>query len=66
MPTPYPWAQKEAHYKTFNMDALLFSRDDAMKAAIAMRGWNPEKEGWYEDDMHTICAEINRRRKTAH
>ena len=36
--------------------------NDAREARDAMRGWNPEAEAWYADDVSTILTELNKRK----
>lgn len=58
----YDFTAKEAQYRGYSLDGLLFSVRDAREAADAMRGHDPAAEAWYLDDMATISMEINRRK----
>ena len=57
----YPWAEKEALYRTFTDAELEFARKDARETAEIWRGISGPDEGWYMDDACTIASEINRR-----
>lgn len=52
----------EARAKSMSDAELLYSAQDARRAAEAMRGWNPIAEGRYDDEAHTYGDEIRRRR----
>lgn len=45
--------------------ALLHSIKDCHEAAKAMRGWNPDREGFYMDQASTFGMELTRRRRAA-
>ena len=47
--------------KSMTVAALLYTVNDCHKAAEAMRGWNPIKEGFYMDQASTYGMELNRR-----
>jgi hypothetical protein len=57
-----PWTEWENKAKSSTDDALAFIVADCRKAAEAMRGWNPEKEGFYSDQAATFQMEVNRRK----
>lgn len=64
----YPFAEKEEHYATYTNDQLAYALADAKQAfeqeeQLARAGYPLAQFGWYADDVHTIAAEI-RRRKT--
>ena len=44
---------------------LAYIAKDAHEAAEAMRGWNPQAEAKYLDQMNDALSEIYRRRKAA-
>ena len=60
--TAEDFATWEAKAKTMSDAELLWSAQDARRAAEAMRGWNPIAEGRYDDEAHTYGDEIRRRR----
>ena len=41
---------------------LLYAAEDCRQAELAMRGWNPVKEGYYSDQASTYGDEARRRR----
>lgn len=47
--------------KAADIDSLRFVISDCVAAEKAMRGWNPEKEGYYADQAHTYRDELRRR-----
>ena len=44
---------------------LKFIVKDAGEAAQAMRGWNPQAEAKYLDQVNDACSELYRRRQAA-
>ncbi|MBP8176284.1 MAG: hypothetical protein KAX77_00845 [Xanthomonadales bacterium] len=44
---------------------LLYIARDAREAAEAMKGWNPQAEAKYLDQMNDACTEMYRRRMAA-
>jgi hypothetical protein len=58
----YPFAAKQAQYRGYTLDQLTWAANDAREARDAMRGWNPEAEAWYADDVSTILTELNKRK----
>jgi hypothetical protein len=64
----YPFAEKEAYYAKYTDGQLAYALADAKQAyeqeeKLAHAGHWLAQHGWYADDVHTIAAEI-RRRKT--
>lgn len=64
----YPFAEKESYYAKYTDDQLAYALADAKQAyeqeeKLARAGHWLAQHGWYADDVHTIAAEI-RRRKT--
>jgi len=57
-----PWATWEKLAKRATNSELTHIVKDCREAEIAMRGWNPEKEGYYSDQAATYQMEIIRRR----
>lgn len=59
--TPADFAKWRSHAETCDLGSLRYIIDDCKKAAEAMRGWNPIKEGFYIDQMCTYADERSRR-----
>jgi DNA-binding ferritin-like protein len=59
----YPFSAREELYRQATEDQLKFAQRDASEAARAMRGHDAIAEAWYLDDLHTITAEIRRRKQ---
>jgi hypothetical protein len=64
----YPFAEMEERYAGYTDDQLAYALKDAREAArnedaMAKQGHPLAQYGWYADDVHTIGAEIMRRRK---
>lgn len=57
------WTRWEERAKRMDNAALAFAATDAREAAVACRGWNPEKEGYYDDQASIFAAELRRRVK---
>jgi len=55
------WKTKEARARKMTVEALEFSVKDCVEARDAMRGWNPEAEGYYQDEASVYRRELNRR-----
>lgn len=53
----------ESQAQKLSVHSLLYVIEDCKKAANAMRGWNPIREGFYADQAHTFSRELNKRRK---
>jgi hypothetical protein len=54
------WERKA---KTLSPDSLRYVIADCHSAAQAMKGWNPEREGFYLDQAHTYQHELMKRAK---
>ena len=52
------WEQKA---KQMSYAELHWTIKDCRDAAYAMKGWNPIREGYYLDQMHTYANEVKRR-----
>lgn len=61
--TAEDFATWEARAKTMSTDALLYTIKDCQQAAMAMKGWKPDKEGFYIDQACTYGMEYTRRRR---
>ena len=53
----------EDHAKTLDSYSLRYIIRDCRKAAQCMRGFNPVREGYYEDQAFTYADEYHRRLK---
>ena len=53
----------EDHAKSVDLDALKYIVGDCASARDAMKGWNPEKENYYQDMCLTYSHEIYMRLK---
>ena len=61
--TAQDFALWERKAKGLSLDSLRFVIADCQSAAQAMRGWNPEREGYYIDQAHTYQHELMKRTK---
>lgn len=59
------FAAWETRAKTMSTAALLFTIKDCQQAAKGMKGWNPDKEGFYIDQACTYGMEYTRRKHKA-
>ena len=50
------------HAKTLDLDGLRYVIRDCEKAALAMNGWNEERELFYLDQSFTYLDELWRRK----
>lgn len=57
------WREKAS---SMSIAELLYAAEDCRQAEMAMRGWNPEKEGYYADQACTYGDEVRRRRVKGH
>lgn len=53
------WREKAS---AMSIAELLYAAEDCRQAEMAMRGWDPVKEGYYSDQASTYGDEIRRRR----
>ena len=60
--TPADFQKWEEHAATLDVDALQYVIRDCIDASIAMRGWNPEREGYYSDQASVYSSELRRRK----
>jgi hypothetical protein len=54
------WERKA---KRLSLDSLRYVVADCQSAAQAMRGWNPDREGFYIDQASTYQHELMKRTK---
>ena len=61
--TPEDFAKWRSHAETCDLGALRYIIRDCREAAQCMRGFNPVREGYYEDQAFTYADEYHRRLK---
>lgn len=61
--TAQDFAKWEREAKKLSIDSLLYVVNDCKEAAQAMKGWNPEREGFYIDQAYTFSKELSKRMK---
>ena len=61
--TAQDFAKWEREAKRLSIDSLRYVVNDCQEAAKAMRGWNPEREGYYIDQASTFGQELTKRTK---
>lgn len=61
--TPADFATWEARAKTMSVAELLYTVKDCQEAAEAMKGFNPDREGFYIDQACTYGMELTRRQR---
>ena len=61
--TPEHFARWESHAQTLDRYSLRYVIADCSRAADAMRGWNPAREGYYRDQAMTYGMELTRRNR---
>ncbi len=61
--TAQDFAKWEREAKKLSIDSLRYVINDCKEAAQAMKGWNPEREGYYIDQGSTFGQELTRRTK---
>ena len=61
--TANDFAKWEREAKRLSIDSLRYVINDCQEAARAMKGWNPEREGYYIDQASTFGQELTKRTK---
>ena len=61
--TAQDFSKWEREAKKLSIDSLRYVVKDCQEAAQAMRGWNPEREGFYLDQASTFGQELTKRMK---
>jgi hypothetical protein len=51
----------EREAKKLSIDSLRYVIKDCLDAALAMKGWNPTREGFYIDQASTFSQELKKR-----
>ena len=59
--TPQDFARWRGHAETCDLHSLRYIIKDSRAAAQNMRGFNPTREGYYEDQAFTYADELSRR-----
>lgn len=62
--TPQDFARWRSHAETCDIGSLRFIIRDCRQAAENLRGFNPTREGFYEDQAFTYADELARRLTT--
>ena len=61
--TANDFAKWEREAKRLDIESLRYVINDCQMAARAMKGWNPEREGYYIDQALTFGQELTKRTK---
>ena len=61
--TANDFAKWEREAKRLDIESLRYVVNDCKEAAQAMKGWNPEREGYYLDQCSTFGQELTKRTK---
>jgi hypothetical protein len=61
--TANDFAKWEREAKRLDIESLRYVVKDCKEAAQAMRGWNPDREGYYLDQASTFGQELTKRMK---
>ena len=59
--TAQDFAKWERAAKRLSIDSLRYVINDCQMAARAMKGWNPDREGFYIDQASTFGQELTKR-----
>ena len=59
--TPQDFAKWRSHAETCDLGSLRFIIRDCRQVAENLRGFNPVREGYYEDQAFTYADELARR-----
>lgn len=57
------WNEVAQKAVLMSTESLIFTINDCREAAKASRGWNPENEGYYDDEASVYASELRRRNK---
>jgi hypothetical protein len=60
---PADFDRWEAHAKTLDAYSIRYIIKDCQQAAANMKGWNPNREGYYIDQSCTYAMELSRRNR---
>jgi hypothetical protein len=55
------WEGTRKHARSCSEEQLRFIIHDCIEAREAMKGWNPEAEGFYQDEASMYMTELRRR-----
>lgn len=59
------WKETAEKAILMTTESLVYVINDCREAAKASRGWNPENEGYYDDEASVYAAELRRREKAS-
>jgi hypothetical protein len=57
------WNEVAQKAVLMSTESLIFTINDCREAAKASRGWNPENEGYYDDEASVYASELRRRER---
>jgi len=57
------WNQVAEKAVLMSTESLIYTIKDCREAALASRGWNPENEGYYDDEASVYASELRRRER---
>jgi hypothetical protein len=57
------WQEVAEKAVLMSYESLIYTIKDCREAAKASRGWNPENEGYYDDEASVYVSELRRREK---
>ncbi len=64
--TPEDFARWRSHAETCDLGSLRYIIRDCRQVAQNLRGFNPVREGYYEDQAFTYADELSRRLRLSH
>lgn len=64
--TPEDFARWRSHAETCDLGSLRYIIRDCRQVAENLRGFNPIREGYYEDQAFTYADELSRRLRLTH
>ena len=57
------WDETKAYAQRLSVSQLRYTIKDCREAAQAMKGWNPNMEGYYADEASVYADELRNRRR---
>lgn len=57
------WSSVAEKATLMSTESLIYTIKDCREAALASRGWNPENEGYYDDEASVYASELRRRER---
>jgi len=55
------WKRTAEKAVLMSTESLIYTINDCREAALASRGWNPENEGYYDDEASVYSSELRKR-----